>query len=165
MKATKLVSLSTLVVVLATTTIHANPRTANGVLAEAKQLTDQPVRVDVAFLRPVRWASPVEGLVFFHAMTYDKRNSAPGGEILLAAPEDQSAALAKKYGVTVESRRPSTTALSATLRSTSNDEDRGVFYLDLSDGKLAAALEERGDEIRQRLIGQRSGAGFNRGSQ
>ncbi len=157
MKAAQLLSILTFAGVFASATLHADPRTANGVLAEAKEFINKEVRLDLAFLRPVRWASPVPGVAFFHAMTYDKRNTAPGGEILLAAPEDQSAALAKKYGVTLESRRPATTSLRATLRSTSTDENRGIYYLDLTDGKFSTALKEKGDEIRQRLLGPGTG--------
>lgn len=138
-------------------------QTANAVLAEPHKYNNAPVQLDVAFLRPVRWKSPIPEVAFFHAMTYDKKARSFGGEILLAAPESNREALVRRYGVTHEGRRtPDTNLLRATLRNTGEDRKRGIWYLDQTEGALSEAIQEMREKIQELEKGGPVGPGGNR---
>lgn len=73
-------------------------RTADYLLTTPLNFEGKDVTVDVAFVKPVHWVSPIPGISFFHAITIDRSDYQPGGVILVAIAADGSAAFAKKYG-------------------------------------------------------------------
>jgi hypothetical protein len=127
--------------------IQAHADTANEILADPAAHHEKSVRLDVVFLRPVRWTSPVPEVAFFHAITFDKRNQNYGGEILLAAPESARDSLIRRYGVTGDRRKPTTTSLRAVLRNTGSETKRGLWYIDQTEGTLTEAIAEKHAQI------------------
>jgi len=156
------ICLTILSAVLLPASLMGSDRTANGILANPAKYEDQNVNLDVAFLRPVRWTSPVPDVAFFYAMTYDKRNRSFGGEILLAAPEATRDTLVRRYGVTRDGgkrKAPSTNQLRAVLRSTgeTGQAGRSFYYLDQTDGEISEVLRQKRGELGKRLREDPSG--------
>lgn len=123
-------------------------QTANQILANPDKYKGADVNLDVALLRPIRWDSPNKDFAIFHALTYDRRENAPGGEILLVAPESSRDQLVRRYGVTLDGRMrsASTTRLRGTLQSTRGD-DGGLFYIDLTGGAAAELIKDHALKI------------------
>ncbi len=79
-------------------------RTAEYLLSSPLSHEGKTVTLDVAMVRPARWKSPFVEVTFFHAMTMDRMDRKPGGEILVAVPTAGAASFAKKYGTDFEGR-------------------------------------------------------------
>jgi len=86
--------------------LHAveSKHTAEYVLANSADFEGKEVTLDVAFVKPVEWKSPIPELAFFHAVTLDRRDHKPGGPILVAIPAADSGKFAKKYGMDFNGR-------------------------------------------------------------
>lgn len=110
-------------------------RTAEYLLSSPESYEGKTVTVDVASVQPVHWKSPISELVFFHAMTRDRRDNKPGGTILVAVSAKEAAAFAKKYGTDFEGRNESDT-LKGQFLSTG---PRQVWVIDTSN-QLASLL-------------------------
>jgi len=136
-------------------------RTANHILANPDQHHEKTVTVDVAYLRPVRWKSPVPEVAFFHAITYDKRAKSPGGAILLAFPESSRESMIRRYGVVRDgnARVVGTKPLRATLRNMGEGRRRGIWYLDQTEGSLNEALKANHAKIEQAIDRDERGDG------
>lgn len=94
--------------------------TADHYLISPKDYEGTNIALDVVAVKPVHFQSPIPGIQFFHAMTFDERNHAPGGAILVAISGSDNVAFAKKYGTTIEGGRrmlhlAKTTRLQGTL--------------------------------------------------
>ena len=131
-------------------TASAAEKTANEILATPEKYEGKPVPLEVAFLRPARWKSPFEDTGFAFAMTADSRGKEHGGEILIAFPEIEREALMKKYGVTrdLRGKKLSTKTLKGTLTSSSEDGQKGVWFIDLTEGKILEELAKKNEQFR-----------------
>jgi hypothetical protein len=83
-------------------------RTAEYILTTPADFEGKEVNLDVAFVEPVHWKSPVPELAFFRAMTLDRRDYKPGGHILVVIPSADAAQFAQKYGTDFKARNRST---------------------------------------------------------
>ncbi|MDX2079638.1 MAG: hypothetical protein SFU53_02525 [Terrimicrobiaceae bacterium] len=84
-------------------------RTAEYILATASDHEGQSVALDVAFVKPVHWKSPIPELAFFHAATSDTRDNKPGGVILVAVAAADVDRTIRKYGMDHDGRGESDT--------------------------------------------------------
>ncbi len=150
--------LTAVCIVTLISTLNLAADTANQILANPDKYKGKEVSLDVALLRPIRWASPVDDFAIFHAMTYDKREKAPGGEILIVVPESSREELVRRYGVAVDGNRRnvSTRSLRGNLQTTRGGAG-GLFYLDLTDGAAAEIITEQAVKIRPRAHSARPG--------
>lgn len=158
-----IICITALTALLLPAVLLGSEKTANGILANPAKNENQSVSLDVAFLRPVRWSSPVPDVAFFYAMTYDRRNRSFGGGILLAAPEADRESLIRRYGVTRDGgqRSPaSTTTLRAVLRSTgeTGQQGRSLWFLDQTEGEVSEAIKQKRGELGKRLRADQTGA-------
>lgn len=98
-----------LLLALAASTLQASDskRTADYILSTPADFEGKSVPLDVAFVKPVHWKSPVPELAFFHAMTLDRREYKPGGEILVVIPAADASSFSKKYGTDFKGRSTS----------------------------------------------------------
>ena len=137
--------LSLVIVLLSTAAASADSkRTAEFLLSDPKAYQDQPVTLDVAMVKPVRWVSPLPEIAFFQALTIDRSDKKPGGGILVAVPSGESAKFAKKYGTDFKGRNSSTT-LRGTLIAAGgpgNPGHRGIWVIDTT-GRLESLLKDR----------------------
>ena len=72
--------------------------TADYYLTNPQAYKGKEITLAVELVKPVRFQSPIPEIQFFHAGTYDERNHAQGGEILVAVPASENTAFVKKYG-------------------------------------------------------------------
>lgn len=100
--------------------LHAaeSKHTAEYILANSAQFEGKEVTLDVAFVKPVEWKSPIPTLAFFHAITLDRRDHKRGGPILVVIPAADSGQFAKKYGMDFNGRNTVTNALKGTFMAT-----------------------------------------------
>ena len=86
--------------------LHASDskRTAEYILTTPADFEGKEVTLDVSFVKPVHWKSPVPELAFFHVMTLDRRDYKPGGEILVVIPSEDASHFAQRYGTDFKSR-------------------------------------------------------------
>ena len=134
-----------LLVLLAATApmLHASDskRTADYILTTPADFEGKVVTVDVSFVAPVHWKSPVPELAFFHAMTLDRRDYKPGGEILVAIPSEDAAHFAKKYGTDFKGRNVSNSLQATLIAAPSERMHAKVWILD-STGKIADLVKQ-----------------------
>lgn len=112
--------------------------TAEFILTNPEQREGQQVTLDVAFVKPVRWKSPVPELAFFHALTMDRKDRKPGGGIIVAVLAAEAAAFTKKYGTDFEGRYEKDELVGTLLASPGRGPRRQVWFVDTSG--LAAEL-------------------------
>lgn len=124
--------------------------TAEYIIANSVEFENKEVTLDVSFVKPVRWKSPIPELVFFHVITVDRRDDKMGGGILVAVKAEDSAAFSKKYGMDFEDRRDRDslkgTFLAAPGRD-SNQRVRGrVWFVDTT-GTAAELIQAKKLEL------------------
>ncbi|MEI8310034.1 MAG: hypothetical protein WCH98_04695 [Verrucomicrobiota bacterium] len=133
--------------------LHASDskRTAEYILTTPADFEGKEVTLDVSFVMPVHWKSPNAELAFFHAVTLDRRDHKPGGEILVVIPSETAAKFAKKYGTDFEGRNEST-SLQGTLVAAPGGRMRAKVWIVDTTGKVVdlvkqnkLAIEEGGD--------------------
>lgn len=117
-------------------------RTAEHILTTPSEHEGKEVTLDVAFVKPVHWKSPVEELAFFHAITMDRRDMKPGGGILVAIPAAEAASFAKKYGTDFEGRYEKDELTGTLMASPGRGPRKQVWFVDTS-GQAAAMIEQR----------------------
>ena len=61
------------------------------------------IKLNVAFVRPAHFQSPLPDVIFYHAMTLTVDRK-PGGEMIIAVPKDQSEHFAHYYGLDFHGR-------------------------------------------------------------
>jgi hypothetical protein len=159
-----LTSLSLAIVLISTVVASADSkRTAEFILSDPKAYQDQPVTLDVAMVKPVRWISPLPEIAFFHALTIDRSDKEPGGGILVAVPSGDSAKFAKKYGTDFDGKRSSTTLRGTFIAVGGRDHGhRGVWVVDTT-GKLDSLIKERKATLPDDGNGEQMGEGRPRG--
>ena len=123
--------------------IHASDskRTAEYILTTPADFEGKEVTLDVAFVKPVHWKSPNPELAFFHAMTIDRLNHKPGGEILVAIPSTDAAKFAKKFGTSFE-RRNESDSLQATLVAAPGGRMHAKVWILDTTGKVADLVKQ-----------------------
>lgn len=125
-------------------------RTAEYILTTPQEFEGKEVELDVSFVKPVRWKSPVPELTFFQAFTIDRKDRKPGGVIPVAVPASDAAAFAKKYGTDFDGRNDKDDLNGTLLASPGSRGRMQVWFIDtsgmaaefLKQGKLS--LEEDG---------------------
>ena len=123
--------------------LHASDskRTAEYILTTPADFEGKEVTLDVAFVKPVHWKSPNPELAFFHAMTIDRLNHKPGGEILVAIPSTDAAKFAKKFGTSFE-RRNESDSLQATLVAAPGGRMHAKVWILDTTGKVADLVKQ-----------------------
>lgn len=127
-----------LIAAVCSVTAEASDRTANDILATPQKYENQEVTLDVAFLKPVHWKSPLPELAFFHALTMDRQSKRPGGGILTAVAADEVETMVKRYGSTYDGRQ--TRSLKGTLLLIPGKRGSGLWILDTT-GKAAELIK------------------------
>lgn len=126
--------------------------TADYILSTPSDYEGKSVTLDVAFVKPVNWKSPVPELAFFHAMTIDTREKKPGGCILVAILAEKSASFAKKYGLNFDDRNDSDTLKGTLIAAPGKDKEHHhhrVWLIDATEGKLAELIAAKKLEINE----------------
>lgn len=114
--------------------------TAEYFLTTPKEFVNQIVSLDVAFVKPVHWVSPNEDFQFFHAMTIDRMDKKPGGNILVAVKAADAGAFARKYGTDFEGKNDTTT-LKGLFLAGGSEKGRMKVYLVDTTGELKALFD------------------------
>lgn len=133
-------------------------RTAEYLYTTPSDFEGKDVTVDVAFVKPTPWKSPIPELAFFHALTVDREDYKFGGGILVAVPAADSAKFAKKYGTDFEGRRESN-SLKGTFIAAPGRGGPRVWMIDLS-GKASELIKERKLELQDEGGDFQPGPGF-----
>ena len=122
--------------------IHASDskRTAEYILTTPADFEGKEVTLDVAFVKPVHWKSPVPELAFFHAMTLDLRDYKPGGEILVVIPSEDASRFAQRYGTDFKTRTFSN-VLKGTLVAAPGGRMHKIWILDTT-GKITDLVKQ-----------------------
>lgn len=105
-------------------------RTAEHVLATPSDYAGKEITLDVAFVKPVQWKSPVPELAFFYALTIDRSDDRPGGHLLVAIPASEAGAFAKKYGMDFDGRNDRDTLRGVFLAAPGREEKRRIWFVD-----------------------------------
>jgi len=119
-------------------------RTAEYLLTSPQSFRGGEVTLDVSFVRPVHWVSPLPEVSFFHALTVDRIDRRPAGEIMVAVPASQAAAFAKKYGTDFAGRFDMTTLKGTFMAVGATDKNPGgrMWLVDTT-GKLQQLIDEK----------------------
>lgn len=152
--------LLTVLLASAPTLLHAadSKRTAEYLLTTPSEFEGKEVTLDVSFVKPVHWKSPVPELAFFHALTMDRRDDKPGGEILVVVPSADAAKFAKKYGTDFKGRNSMTTLRGVLISTTGGRRHMGIWLVDTT-GKVADLVEQNKLAIENGERGGGPGAG------
>ena len=144
--------------------LHASDskRTAEYILTTPADFEGKQVSLDVSFVKPVHWKSPVPELAFFHAMTLDRRDYRPGGEILVVTLAEDAAKFAKKYGTSFKNRNESD-SLQGTLVTAPGGKQRGGVWIVDTTGKIAGLVKENKLSIVEDSGGGEGGGGHGPG--
>ena len=116
-------------------------RTAEYILTTPADFEGKEVTVDVAFVKPVHWKSPVPELAFFHAMTLDRNNNKPGGGILVTILSEDAAHFAQKYGTDFKGRNVSNSLKATLIAAPGGRMHDKVWILDTT-GKTADLVKQ-----------------------
>lgn len=129
-----------LILLAATAPLRAESKhTAEYFLTTPGQFVDQTISLDVAFVKPVHWVSPNADFQFFHAMTIDRTDKKPGGEILVAVKTTDAAAFARKYGTDFDGKNDSNPLKGQFLAG--GEKGRMRVYLVDATGELKSLIE------------------------
>jgi len=141
--------------------LHASDskRTAEYYLVTPTDFEGKEVTLDVAFVKPTHWKCPVPELAFFHALTIDKRDYKPGGEIMVAIPSAEAEKFAKKYGTDFEGRTNSNT-LKGVLIAAPGGQMHPKFWIVDTTGKVGELVKQKKLAIEE---GEMDGGGFGPG--
>jgi len=123
-------------------------RTSEYIIANSADYEGKEVSVDVAFVKPVQWKSPIADLAFFHALTIDRRDHKPGGHILVAVPAADSGSFAKKYGLDFDGRSDSDTLRGKFLASPGERGRASIWLIDTT-GKAADLIKSKKLELKE----------------
>ncbi len=116
-------------------------RTAEYVLTTPADFEGKEVTLDVSFVKPVHWKSPNPEMAFFNAMTIDRMDHKPGGNILVAIPAADAAKFAKKYGTDFDGRNDMTTLRGTLLTAPGKKMKRRVWIIDTT-GKIGELIKK-----------------------
>lgn len=123
--------------------------TADYYKALYNQYEGKEITVKVAFVKPYSCKSDIEGVQFFHAMTFDDKEEILGGEIAVAVPIQKVEYLLKKYG-TQKDDKPKK------LRGILTSDGRRLWFIDVDgeikdmvDARRQVVMEERTEEAKE----------------
>ena len=133
-------------------------RTAEYILTTPTDFEGKEVNLDVAFVEPVHWKSPVPELAFFRAITLDRRDYRPGGQILVAIRSTDAAQFAQKYGTDFKSRNHST-PLKGTLVAAPGGQMHAKIWIVDTTGKVVDLVSQNKLKIEDEGGGPDGGAG------
>ena len=124
--------------------LHAgeSKRTAEYLLTTPTDFEGKEVALDVAFVKPVHWKTRNPELAFFHALTLDRRDYKPGGEILVAIPSSEAAKFAKKYGTDFEGRADSHPFSGILVAAPGGKMHQRIWLVD-GTGKIADLVKQK----------------------
>lgn len=123
-------------------------RTAEYILSTPAEFEGKQVTLDVAFVQPTHWKSPIPELAFFHAITVDRRERQHGGSIMVVVDAASAASFAKKYGTDFE--RGESSSLTGVLVSTPpRPKMPGQFWILDTTGKAKELMASGKLEIPQ----------------
>lgn len=146
----KALPILTLFVLVASATLSQaadSKRTVEYIIANSADYEGKEVTLDVSFVKPVQWKSPIADLAFFYAQTIDRRDYKPGGHILVAIPAAESGAFAKKYGLDFEGRGDSDTLRGDFLAAPGPGHRGRVWMIDTT-GKATELIKAKKLEVR-----------------
>jgi len=110
------------------------------------------VHLDCTYVRRLKNAPRVDGLVFFTAHTFDRKYRASGGRIVVAVPVRRADAFAQRYGTTLRYKnRRHGIVRHTSLRGVFRWVDGDVVYLDLSGQSPDLKIADR-DYVRKAVI-------------
>ncbi len=139
-------------------------RTAEYLLSTPSEFNGKDVTVDVAFVKPVHWVSPIPEIAFFHALTIDRSDRKPGGGILVAIPVDEAKSFSRKYGTDFDGRFDADPLKGLFTSAGGPPKDRehgkGIWLIDTT-GQLEKLIAER--KIHLPLDNDMAGGGFGPG--
>jgi hypothetical protein len=124
--------------------LHASDskRTAEYILTTPADFEGKEVTLDVSFVQPVHWKSPNPELAFFHALTLDRRDYKPGGEILVVILSADASRFAKRYGTDFKSRSYSNSLKGTLVAAPGGRMHAKVWILDTT-GKVADLVKQK----------------------
>ena len=123
--------------------LHASDskRTAEYILTTPADFEGKEVTLDVSFVKPVHWKSQVPELAFFHAMTIDRRDYKPGGEILVVIPSEDASHFAQRSGTDFKSRNYSNSLKGTLVAAPGGRMHAKIWILDTT-GKIADLVKQ-----------------------
>ena len=123
--------------------LHASDskHTAEYILTTPADFEGKEVTLDVSFVKPVHWKSPVPELAFFHAMTLDRRDYKPGGEILIVILAEDASHFAQRYGTDFKSRNYSNPLKGTLVTAPGGRRHAKVWILDTT-GKIPDLVKQ-----------------------
>lgn len=145
MRVMKTLPYLTLAIITATVPLvqaYESKRTAEHILASPADFEGKEVTLDVSFVKPVQWKSPVAELAFFHVMTIDRVDKRPGGHILVAVLATESSKFAKKYGMDFDGKNKSL-SLSGILVATPGKGNRLEVWIVDTTGKIPGFVKDK----------------------
>jgi len=163
MKTTNILTMILLAATAPLSLASDSKRTAEYIIVNSAELEGKPVTLDVAFVKPVQWKSPIPELAFFRAMTIDRRDNKPGGHILVAIPAAEAPSFSKKYGMDFDGRNESDTLRGTLLAAPGRELRPRVWFIDTTGTALelikAKKLELIDDGPGDTGMGEAGGAG------
>lgn len=121
-------------------------RTAEYLLTEPRTHRDKEVTVDVAFVQPVKWASPLTSHGFYHAMTIDRYDKSGGGTILVAIDPNEAASFVRKYGTDFDGKSDRDPLRGKFVLISGRHDEAGIWAIDTT-GTLVETLKARQIEL------------------
>lgn len=146
--------------------LHAgeSKRTAEYLLATPSDFEGKEVNLDVSFVQPVHWKSPVPELAFFRAMTIDRQDRKFGGHILVAIAAADAGKFAKKYGMDFEGRGESNSLRGTFLSAPARAQGRDRIWIVDTTGLVADLVKSRNLQIEEDPDNMKGGEGFREGN-
>jgi hypothetical protein len=136
-----------LALLFGTGSLHAStPMSADEYLVTPGAYENQTIRLNVAFVRPVRFQSPLQDVMFYNAVTLTADRK-PGGEILVAVPKDGSEHFAQSYGM--NPRGKNSRILSGTLLLARNPRPSLCKEPNHSPGTATSKVETGGGALKE----------------
>lgn len=150
MKATHILTMVLLAASVPLSLAGDSKHTAEYIIANSSEFEGKEVKLDVSFVKPVQWESPMPELAFFHVITIDNRDEKAGGSILVAVKAAESGSFAKKYGMDFDGRRDSDplrgVLMAAPGRGPAQQVRAGIWFIDTT-GTAAELIKNKRLEL------------------
>lgn len=172
MKTTHILTLAFLAISAPLSMAGNSKHTAEYIIANSADYEGKEVELDVSFVKPAQWKSPIPELAFFHVVTIDRRDQKMGGSVLVAVKSAEAGSFAKKYGMNFDGRRDSDSLrgvfLAAPGRGPYSKARARVWFVDTTGTAVelikAKKLELEEDGPNSAGLGKGNGAnGFRKG--
>ncbi|TSA30326.1 MAG: hypothetical protein D4R65_13390 [Verrucomicrobiaceae bacterium] len=124
--------------------LHASDskRTADYIMTTPTDFEGKEVTLDVSFVKPSHEKSPIPEIAFFHAMTVDKQNRKPGGEIVVVVPSSSASNFAKKFGTDFEYRGESDSLKGIFMAAPGGPDRHGKVWVIDTTGKVGDLIKQ-----------------------